>query len=117
MISWSCKLLLKFMKGFLQVAKPFSNILKKELSFEWVDKNQKAFENLKQEISSLQVSVKFFQFHKTFKVHTMRIFCHQRCPHDRWASHSFSEHELLGAQLKWLIHEMELYIMVNCLKT
>ncbi len=66
MISWSCKLLLKFMKGFLQVAKPFSNILKKELSFEWVDKNQKAFENLKQEISSLQVSVKFFQFHKTF---------------------------------------------------
>ncbi len=48
------------------MAKPFSNILKKELSFEWIDKNQKAFENLKQKFSSLQVSVKFFQFHKTF---------------------------------------------------
>jgi uncharacterized protein YaaR (DUF327 family) len=30
-----------FIKGFLQVAIPFSNILKKELSFEWVDKNQR----------------------------------------------------------------------------
>jgi hypothetical protein len=48
------------------VAKLFSNILKKELSFEWVDKNQKAFKNLKQEFSSLQVSVKFFGIHKTF---------------------------------------------------
>jgi hypothetical protein len=45
------------MKGFLQVAKPFSNILKKELSFEWVNKNQKAFENLNKELSSLEVSV------------------------------------------------------------
>ncbi len=48
------------------MAKPFSNILKKELSFEWVDKNQKAFENLKQKISSLEVNVNFFGFHKTF---------------------------------------------------
>jgi hypothetical protein len=41
------------------VAKPFLNILKKELSFEWVDKNQKAFQNLKQKVSSLQVNAKF----------------------------------------------------------
>ncbi len=59
----------------------------------------------------------FFNFTKPFKVHTMRIFCHQRYLHARWASDSFLEQELLGAQLKWLIHEMELYVMVNCLKT
>jgi hypothetical protein len=48
------------------VAKPFSNILKRELSFEWVDKNQKASENMKHKLSSLQVSVNFLGFHKTF---------------------------------------------------
>jgi hypothetical protein len=54
------------------MAKPFSNILKKELCFEWVDKNQKAFEDLKQKLSSLLMLI-FLDFTKPFKVHTMRM--------------------------------------------
>jgi hypothetical protein len=59
----------------------------------------------------------FFNFTKLFEVHTMWILCHRRCLHAGWAFDSFWEQELLGAQLKWLIHEMELHVVVNCLKT
>jgi len=37
----------KFIKGFSQMAKRLSNILKKKLFFEWKEEQQKAFEDLK----------------------------------------------------------------------
>jgi hypothetical protein len=47
---------------------PLSNLLKKELSFEWKKKQHKAFEDLKDKLSSTLV-LKFLHFTKLFKVH------------------------------------------------
>jgi hypothetical protein len=50
------------------VAKPLSNLLKKELSFEWKEEQQRAFEDLKDKLLSTLV-FKFPHFTKPFKVH------------------------------------------------
>jgi hypothetical protein len=59
----------KFNKGFLQMAKLLSNLLKKEPSFKWKDEQQKEFEDLKEKFSSTP-KLKFPNFTKYFKVHT-----------------------------------------------
>jgi hypothetical protein len=37
----------KFIKGFLEMVKLFSNLLKKDLFFEWQKEQHRAFEDLK----------------------------------------------------------------------
>jgi hypothetical protein len=50
------------------VGKPLLNLLKKELSFEWKEEQQRAFEDLKDKLLSTLV-FKFLHFTKPFKVH------------------------------------------------
>jgi hypothetical protein len=49
--------------------KPLSDLLKKELSFEWKEEQHKAFEDLKNILSSALV-LRFLEFTKSFEVHT-----------------------------------------------
>jgi len=52
--------------------KPLSNLLKKKLSFEWKEEEQRVFEDLKKKLSSTFM-LKFLDFTKPFKVHMMRM--------------------------------------------
>lgn len=58
----------KFIKGFSQMAKPLLDFLKKELSFEWKEEQQKAFEDLKEKLSPSPM-LKFPYFTQSFEVH------------------------------------------------
>jgi hypothetical protein len=60
---------LKFIKGLSQVVQPLSNLLKKKLSFEWKEEQQKAFEDLKSKLSFTHV-LRFPNFTKPFEIHT-----------------------------------------------
>ncbi len=58
----------KFIKDFLSLAKPLTDLLKKEGLFEWKGKQQKMFDLLKGKF--LSTSVLWFQnFAKPFEVH------------------------------------------------
>jgi hypothetical protein len=59
----------KFIKDFFALAKPFNNLLKKEVSFEWRDKQQSAFDLLKGKLLSTTM-LRFPNFVKPFEVHT-----------------------------------------------
>jgi hypothetical protein len=59
----------KFNKGLLQMVKLLSNLLLKKPSFKWKDEQQKAFEDLKEKLSSTPI-LKFPNFTESFKVHT-----------------------------------------------
>jgi hypothetical protein len=48
--------------------KLFSNLFKKELSFEWKEEQHKAFEDLKEKFSSTML--KFLDFTKSFEIHS-----------------------------------------------
>lgn len=107
----------KFIKGFLQVAKPLLDLLKKKLSFEWGDEQQKAFEDFNKKISSSLVLI-FFNFMKPFELHNNAsnfaiggVFMQD--------GHliNFQNKKLSRAQFRWPTHEKNLHDMVSCLKT
>jgi hypothetical protein len=50
------------------MAKPFIDLLKKELSFHWGEDQHKVFKDLKNKLSSLRV-LKFLYFTKPFDIH------------------------------------------------
>ncbi len=45
-----CSYYRKFIKGFSKIAKPLNDLLKKEIKFEWTEKQQEAFDKLKQKL-------------------------------------------------------------------
>jgi hypothetical protein len=59
----------KFLKGFLALAKSFIDLFKKEWSFEWKDKQQVAFDLLKEKLTFSMV-LRFPNFSKPFEMHT-----------------------------------------------
>jgi hypothetical protein len=59
----------KFIVGFLTLAEPFTNLLKKEFSFKWWKEQEKSFRVLKDKFSTSPI-LKFPDFTKPFEVHT-----------------------------------------------
>lgn len=56
---------MKFIKDFFALAKPLTDVLNKEWSFEWNDEQQNAFNLLKGKLSSTPM-LKFLDFSKPF---------------------------------------------------
>jgi hypothetical protein len=59
----------KFIMGFLALAKPLINLLKKELPFEWRNEQEKVFGVLKDKLFTSPI-LRFPNFSKPFKLHT-----------------------------------------------
>jgi len=99
------------------LAKFLSNFLLKKLSFEWKEEQNRAFENLKEKLSSTLVS-KFMDSTKLFEVHIdQNDFAINGVLIQNGHLIAFESKKFYGTQLQWLTQEKELYIVVCCLKT
>lgn len=97
------------------MAKPFNNLLKKEGSFEWRDKQQSAFDLLKGKLLSTLV-LRFSNFVKPFEVHMNTsdfVICEVLMEEGHLIA--FQNKKIARAQLKWPTHEKELFMVVSCL--
>ncbi len=100
---------------FHEKAKLLSDLLKNELSFEWKEEQHKAFEDLKEKISS--TVLKFLNFTKSFEIHIdTNVFIIGGVLRQEGPLITFETKKLYGAQLRWPIHEKELYVIISCLK-
>nr|GFD55378.1 putative reverse transcriptase domain-containing protein [Tanacetum cinerariifolium] len=45
----------RFIEGFLKIAKPMTKLTKKKINFEWGDKQEAAFQLLKQKLCSVPI--------------------------------------------------------------
>jgi hypothetical protein len=89
----------------LQLAKQLSNLLKKELSFEWKEEQQKAFEDLKSKLS-FTLALKFPNFTKPFEIQTdANDFGIGGVFMQDGHSITFKSKKICGAQLQWPTHE------------
>ncbi len=96
--------------------KPLLNLLKKELSFEWKEEQQKTFEDLKNKLSFTPV-LRFPNFTKPFGIHTnANDFAIGGVFMQDGHSIAFKSKKICGTQLRWPTHEKELYTIVCCLK-
>lgn len=64
-----CNYYRNFVPNFAGIAKPLNDLLKKNVKFEWTDKRQKAFENLKSHLLSPQI-LRYPDFSKEFIITT-----------------------------------------------
>ncbi len=102
--------------GFLALAKPLTDLLKKEMSLKWRKEQEKTFGMLKKRFSTSPF-FKFPDFTKPFGVHTNTsgfaiggVLMQKKHPI------AFESKNLTRTQLKWPIYENELFTMESCLK-
>ncbi len=91
--------------------KPLSNLLKKKLSFEWKEEQQRVFENLKKK-TLIHLYVEILGLHQTIQSsHDANDFTIKGVFMQDGHSIIFEGKKIYGAQLRWPIHEKELYAM------
>ena len=59
----------KFIRNFSKIAKPLTELIKKDAPFHWTDRQQNAFETLKQKLCEAPV-LKYPDFNKNFVLTT-----------------------------------------------
>jgi hypothetical protein len=93
--------------------KPLLDFFKKKMSFEWKEKHQRVFEDLKEKLLST-LMLKFLDFTKPFKVHTdANDFTIEGIFMQDGQLIVFKGKKLYGAQLRWPIHEKELWCVAS----
>ncbi len=93
--------------------KPLSDLLKKELFFEWKEEQQRTLEK---KLSSIPM-LRFLDFIKPFEVHiNVNDFVISKVFMQDGHRITFENKMFCGMQLRWQIHQKELYIVVCCLK-
>ncbi len=96
------------------MAKPLLDFLKKELSFEWKEEQQKAFEDLKEKLWPAPM-LKFPYFTKSFEVHiNANDFVINGVLMKKGHPIAFESKKLYGTQLWWPTHKGELYTIICC---
>ena len=106
-----------FIKNFSKIAKPKSDLLKKNLTLEWTESCEQAFQELKEKLSS-PPALKFPEFEKPFEVHTdASDFAIGGVIMQEERPIAFESMKLDGTQINWPTHEKEMFAVVHSLKT
>ncbi|KMT14518.1 hypothetical protein BVRB_4g072900 [Beta vulgaris subsp. vulgaris] len=106
----------KFIKGYSQKVSSLTDLLKKSQVWEWTERCQSAFEDLKSAISSEPV-LKLPEFDKPFEVHTDAsgraiggVLVQEGHPV------AFEGRKLKDAEERYSTHEKEMLAVVHCLR-
>ena len=107
----------RFIKNFSKIAGPLSDLLVKEgMVLKWTEVCDDAFNELKRLLSTAGV-LKYPEFDKAFEVHTdASDFAIGGVLMQDGHPVAYESKKLTGCQLRWPIHEKELYVVVHCLK-
>ncbi|KAG8369571.1 hypothetical protein BUALT_Bualt14G0027200 [Buddleja alternifolia] len=105
----------KFIKGYLKIVNPLTDLLKKDQKWEWTVKCQSAFDLLKQAVSWEPV-LKFPEFDKPFEVQTDAsdraiggVLVQDKHPI------AFESRKLKDAEMRYSTHEKEMTGVIHCL--
>lgn len=111
----------RFIKDFSKIANPLTELTKKDRPFEWNDKAQVAFEQLKEAILSEPV-LGIFDPEKEIELETdasdfaLGGQIGQRDDQGRLHPIAFYSHKLHDAELRYPVYDKEFLAIVNCFK-
>ncbi|PNP57201.1 hypothetical protein FNYG_15278 [Fusarium nygamai] len=111
----------RFIQGFSKIANPLTELTKKGKPFEWSDKAQGAFTQLKKAITSEPV-LAMFDPEKEIELETdasdfaLGGQIGQRDDTGKLHPIAFYSHKLHGAELNYPIYDKEFLAIVNCFK-
>jgi hypothetical protein len=106
----------KLIKYFFALAKSVPDLLKIEGLFKWKNEQQSVFNLLKRKLL-LALILQFLDFAKLFEMHMDASgFVIGAVLMQEGHLITFESKKLVGAELRWSIHEKELFAVVSCLK-
>ena len=99
----------KFVKGFAEIVTPISELTKESIAFEWTDKCQKAFDEIKEKLMTAPI-LRTPDYDKEFTVTTdASDFAIGGVLSQEGHPVAFFSQKLHGAELNWTTHEKELF--------
>ena len=110
----------RFVQGFSKLASPLTELLKKEKMFEWTDREQKAFEVLKETITSAPILISPDPTKKyvvTTDASGFATGAILQQDHGKGLQPiSFMSHKMNAAERNYPVHEQELLAVVHALR-
>jgi hypothetical protein len=112
-----CSYYRKFVKDFSKIAKPLNNLMKKNVKFEWKEKQQKAFDILKTKLMEKPI-VKYPDFGKEFMVITdasgkgLGAILAQKNKDNKEVVIAYASRSLVGAEINYPITDLECLAVV-----
>ena len=116
-----CGFYRQFIRNFGLIAKPLTILTRPTVPFEWTEDCQKAFEELKYQLLSIQ-RIYHFQPELPTKLETdssdgvIAGVLSQQHPNEKWYPLGFYSHVLNGHEPNWEIHDKELYAIVEAFR-
>ena len=111
----------RFVKNYADIARPLTNLTKKNAKFEWTEEHEQAFESLKQALTSAPVLAHFRDDYPT-EVHSdasdlgVGAVLVQRSPDGGEHPIAYLSKRLSDQQTKWTTTEKECFAIVSAVK-
>jgi len=110
-----------FVKDFAKIAKPLHEITRKEMKWNWGERQQKAFEELKERFTTELVLVtpdldKEMRVEADMSDFAMGGILSMKCEDERWRPVAYISKSLNEAERNYEIHNKEMLAIIRCLE-
>jgi len=111
----------RFVKDFAKIAKPLYEITRKEMKWNWGERQQKAFEELKERFMTKPVLVtpdldKEMRVEADALDFAMGGVLSMKCEDERWRPVAYISKSLNEAERNYEIHDKEILAIIRCLE-
>jgi len=108
-------------KDFAKIAKPLHEMTRKENKWSWGERQQKAFEELKERFTTEPVLVipdldKEMRVEADASDFAMRGVLSMKCEDERWRPVAYISKSLNEAERNYEIHNKEMLVIIQCLE-
>ena len=110
-----------FVKDFTKIAKPLHKMTRKDIKWNWGEKQQKAFEKLKESFTTEQVLV-ILDLDREMRIEmnvldfAMGKVLLMKCKDEKWRPVAYILKSLNKAERNYEIHNKEILVIIQCLK-
>jgi len=112
----------QFVKDFAKIVRPLYEIMRKENKWNWGERQQKAFEELKERFMTKPVLVtpdldKEIRVEMDASDFAMGRVLSMKCENERWRPVAYISKSLNEAERNYEIHDKEMLAIIQCLET
>ena len=106
----------QFVKDFAKIAKPLHEIMRKEIKWTWGERQQKAFEELKERFTTEPVLDREMRVEADVSDFAMGGVLSMKCEDERWRPVAYISKSLNKAERNYEIHNKEMLVIIQCLE-
>ena len=111
----------QFVKDFAKIAKPLHEMMRKETKWSWGERQQKAFEELKEKFTTEPVLVipdldKEMRVEADASGFAMEGVLSMKCEDEKWRPVAYISKSLNKAERNYEIHDKEMLAIIQCLE-